>query len=75
MKSYNDVVEIVRQVLEVDQVDTSNDFFDLGATSLTIMRIVENVQAAIGSKITVTDAFDAPDVESFALLAARTASG
>jgi hypothetical protein len=44
------------------------DFFDLDANSLEILQIVELVNDECGVSVTVTDAFDAPDIDSFARL-------
>lgn len=68
---YAAVLAIVRRVLRVDAVDGHDDFFDLGASSLAIVQIVDLVRHECGAEVTVTDAFDAPDLDTFARLAAE----
>lgn len=67
---YGQVLAIVRRVLQCGEVDPGSDFFDLDATSLAILQIVELVNDECAVPISVTDAFDAPDVDSFARLVA-----
>lgn len=64
------VFAIVKRVLRVDDVPPNVDFFDLGAGSLPIIQIVDLVRKECDSDVWITDAFDAPDVASFAALAA-----
>ncbi|PCG84209.1 hypothetical protein CIB93_20550 [Streptomyces sp. WZ.A104] len=64
------VLDIVREALRLDDFDPAWDFFDLGADSLTVVRIVELVRDRCGADVWITDAFDAPDVDAFAELAA-----
>lgn len=66
---YTAVLAIVRRVLRVDAVDVHDDLFDIGASSLAIVQIVDLVRHECGAEISVTDAFDAPDLDSFARLA------
>ena len=65
---YQRVLEIVRQVVGCGEFDPHDDFYDIGARSLAILQIVELVTSRLGVSISVTDAFDAPDVDSFARL-------
>ncbi|MEU6073954.1 acyl carrier protein [Micromonospora sp. NPDC047074] len=67
---YEQVMGIVRRVLQIESVDPTADFFDLGANSLALLQIVELVQEECAVTVTVTDIFDAPDVDSFATLVA-----
>ncbi|MGW1059921.1 acyl carrier protein [Micromonospora rubida] len=67
---YEQVIGIVRRVLQIDAVDPRADFFDLGASSLALLQIVELVQEECAVSVSVTDIFDAPDVDSFASLVA-----
>lgn len=68
---YDQVLEIVRRVLQCGPFDPRADFFDLDASSLQILQIVELVNDECEVSVSVTDTFDAPDVDSFALLVAR----
>ncbi|MGK5627818.1 acyl carrier protein [Streptomyces sp. URMC 123] len=71
---HGQVLDIVRSVLRLDTYETTWDFFDLGADSLAVVRIVERVREECGADVWITDAFDAPDVDSFACLAAERAA-
>ena len=66
MARYEQVLAIVGRVLRLEVVDPAADFFDLGATSMSLVQIVELVRAELGADIWITDAFDAADVDEFA---------
>jgi acyl carrier protein len=70
---YDRVFEIVGRVLRDGEVDPALGFFDNGANSLTLIQIVDLVRAECGADIWLADAFDAPDIESFARHAAAVA--
>lgn len=67
---YQGTLEIVGRVLRVDTVDVRQDFFDLGASSLSIMQILSLLEHELGARVTLTDALDAPDIETFVQLVA-----
>ncbi|GHJ41636.1 phosphopantetheine-binding protein [Streptomyces sp. TS71-3] len=69
--TYEQVLGIVRRVLRVDALDVRQDFFTLAATSLAVLQIVSLAQQECGVELSVVDAFDAPDIDSFA----RTVAG
>ena len=60
------VFAIIRRVLQRDEIPPNVDLLDLDATSLEIIQIVELVRKECDSEIWITDAFDAPDIDSFA---------
>ncbi|GAA2410969.1 hypothetical protein GCM10010191_20000 [Actinomadura vinacea] len=62
---YELVLEVVRRVLRVELLDVHRDFFDLGANSLALMQVVSRVQQECGPAMSLADAFDAPDIDSF----------
>jgi amino acid adenylation domain-containing protein/non-ribosomal peptide synthase protein (TIGR01720 family) len=63
---------IVARVLGVDRVSADQSFFDLGGDSLSAMRLVAAVNAALDAGLTVRTLFDAPTV---AQLATRIGGG
>lgn len=65
---YAEVLDAVRRVLKVDDLDVRQDFFDMGASSLTVMHIVGLIEREQGVEVSITDAFDAPDLDSFITL-------
>jgi acyl carrier protein len=70
-KVYEQVLAVVRRVVRRQSVDPMMDFFDLDANSLDILQIVELVNDECGVSVTVTDAFDASDIDAFAQLVAQ----
>jgi acyl carrier protein len=60
------VFTIIKRVLQRDDISSNVDFFDLEATSLAIIQIVELVRKECDSEIWITDAFDAADIDAFA---------
>ncbi|MBB4915428.1 phosphopantetheine-binding protein [Streptosporangium saharense] len=66
--SLNDMVEIWREVLMVDDVGPRSDFFDLGGHSLTATRIVQRVEQACGVRLPVSAVHDHPTPEALTAL-------
>ncbi|MEU2608424.1 acyl carrier protein [Streptomyces albus] len=58
--------EIVARVLRLPRVRPEDDYFELGGTSLGVMQIVWMVEERFGTRISLTDFFDAPDLEAIA---------
>jgi amino acid adenylation domain-containing protein/non-ribosomal peptide synthase protein (TIGR01720 family) len=54
------------EVLDVAEVGTDEDFFDLGGDSLRAMRLVGRVRAALGGQPTLRDLLGSPTVAGFA---------
>ncbi|MGW1837716.1 amino acid adenylation domain-containing protein [Streptomyces sp. NPDC002067] len=71
------ITAIWRTVLEVGDVPPDADFFDLGGTSLTLLRMFERVNAAFGTDLDVTVLIDGATVASLTahIDAARTTEG
>jgi Phosphopantetheine attachment site len=51
-------------VLEVDRVGVDESFFDLGGDSLSAMRAIAAINAALDSHLGVPTLFEAPSVRS-----------
>ena len=62
------LVNIWREVLEVDRVGCQDNFFDLGGYSLAATRLAAAIESSLGYKLPVTALFQSPTIE---LLAAR----
>ncbi|WP_405743476.1 amino acid adenylation domain-containing protein [Streptomyces sp. NBC_01525] len=71
------IAAIWRAVLDVGDVPPDADFFDLGGTSLTLLRMFERVNAAFGTDLDVTVLIDGATVASLTshIDAARTTEG
>lgn len=65
-----DVLEIVRQVLGLDNVELDDDLFDQGATSLSFVRILARIRSDRGVAVSVADLPDATPRHIAAQLAA-----
>lgn len=70
---YAQVTAIVAGVLSCERIDPRADLVDHGATSMTILQIVDLVGERCGVSVSLTDALDAVDVDSFATLVAERA--
>ncbi|HTQ21040.1 MAG TPA: phosphopantetheine-binding protein, partial [Mycobacterium sp.] len=55
---------IYAQVLGVDRVGVDESFFDLGGDSLSAMRAIAAINAALDSRLAVPALFDSPTVSS-----------
>jgi acyl carrier protein len=57
---------IVKQVLGLDQISVTSNFFDLGATSLHMIRVHNQLKETFARKVSVTDLFRYATVRSLA---------
>jgi len=60
------VAGIWRRVLQLDSVGTEDNFFEVGGTSLQILRVQEGLLAETGRKVPVVDLFRFPSVRALA---------
>ncbi|QRK05993.1 amino acid adenylation domain-containing protein [Archangium violaceum] len=60
------LAEIVQQVLGLEQVSVTRNFFDLGANSRHVVQIHGKLRQALGMDIKVTDAFRYPSIRALA---------
>ncbi|MFH9870306.1 amino acid adenylation domain-containing protein [Streptomyces lydicus] len=57
---------IWREVLGVAQVGADDDFFDLGGDSLSVVRVLSRMRAALGLRLSAAEFFAAPTVRALA---------
>ncbi|WP_155765618.1 non-ribosomal peptide synthetase, partial [Mycobacterium colombiense] len=69
------LVGIYAQVLNVERVGVDDSFFDLGGDSLSTMRLVTAINAALESDLPVRVVFEAPTVAQLAPRVAESAGG
>jgi len=62
------LLDIWREVLELERVGADDNFFDLGGHSLRATRIISRVEARMGVRIPVGSLFDHPTVRGLARL-------
>ncbi|MEU6963754.1 non-ribosomal peptide synthetase [Streptomyces chrestomyceticus] len=70
-----DVAELVAAVLGLDDITPDDDFADLGATSLDMIRIQAAVRARWGTRLGAADLMDARTVRLLTALLDRTRNG
>ena len=58
------LADIYAQVVGVERVGVDDSFFDLGGDSLSAMRLVAAIKAALGFEVAVRTVFDSPSVRS-----------
>jgi acyl transferase domain-containing protein/acyl-CoA synthetase (AMP-forming)/AMP-acid ligase II/acyl carrier protein/NADP-dependent 3-hydroxy acid dehydrogenase YdfG len=61
-----EIAAVCREILNYPLVTISDRFFDIGASSLDLMRIVERLETEFGHKISVTDIFTYPRISELA---------
>lgn len=57
---------IFRELLGMNEIGVDDNFFDLGANSLMMVRIVEKIRAELGLKISLVRVFQFPTLSSLA---------
>ncbi|XET09652.1 amino acid adenylation domain-containing protein [Paenibacillus chitinolyticus] len=60
------LLAIVKQILQVDDIDTHESYFDIGASSLQLVQIVEELETQLGVQVSVTDFFSFPTISKLA---------
>ncbi|CRK52520.1 Non-ribosomal peptide synthetase [Rhodococcus sp. RD6.2] len=60
------LADIYAEVLGIERVGATDDFFDVGGNSLTATRVIAHVNASFGTAIPVRAVFDAPTVAALA---------
>jgi amino acid adenylation domain-containing protein len=70
IKPHNDVeqvvVEIWREVLQLERISLNTNFFDLGGTSLQIIKIQEMLEDKLNRQIPITSLFSYPNISALA---------
>ncbi len=60
------VVAVVREVLSDERIGVDQNFSDVGATSVHIIRIAARLRSALGEDIAVTEVFQSPTARALA---------
>lgn len=68
------IAAIWKEVLNVDKVGIHDNFFDLGGTSLDIVRLNSRLKEALAADIPVVILFEYPTIHAFTRHLARTGS-
>ncbi|EPR10079.1 phosphopantetheine-binding protein, partial [Ruminiclostridium papyrosolvens] len=56
------LADIWRQVLKIERVGTTDNFFDLGGTSLTLIQVHSKIEEKYPGKVKITDIFSNPTI-------------
>jgi acyl carrier protein len=60
------IAAIFQELLGVNEIGIDDNFFDLGANSLMMVRVVEKIRAELGLKMSVVRVFQFPTLRSLA---------
>ena len=60
------LADIWRDILTVEDIGSSDNFFDLGGNSLSAIQVIARAQRLFGREIPITSIFDAGTLEEFA---------
>jgi len=59
---------IWKDVLDLDSIDTASSFFDLGGTSVLLVRLFSRINKAFNTSMPITTIFDAQTISSLAMV-------
>ena len=62
------LAEIWQDVLGIRPIGVTNDFFELGATSIVAARLFDRIERELGAKLPLSPIFRAPTIEKLAAL-------
>lgn len=60
------IMQIWREVLKIDQLGVTDNFFDVGGQSLSLVRVHEQLRRSLAPQLPVVDLFQYPTVRSLA---------
>ncbi|HET8844124.1 MAG TPA: nitroreductase family protein, partial [Ktedonobacteraceae bacterium] len=60
------IASVIQQVLEVNEINTRANFFDIGANSLSMIRAHRQLQEVLARTIPIVDIFQYPSIETLA---------
>jgi aryl carrier-like protein len=60
------LAEVWQEVLEVERVGVTDNFFDLGGNSLLMVRIYNKLRSIFGERVSIVKMFEYPTVSAFA---------
>lgn len=62
------LIEIWRDVLEIQEINIDDNFFEIGGHSLLATRIISKVKTELGTQISVPDVFNYPTIKEMVYL-------
>jgi len=60
------LTEVFQEVLGIESVGVSQNYFELGASSLMLVRVRERLEEALGREVQIVDLFRYPNVQALA---------
>jgi amino acid adenylation domain-containing protein/non-ribosomal peptide synthase protein (TIGR01720 family) len=71
-KTEQALIDIWKELLDKEEIETHNNFFDLGGHSLKVISMISHVKKKIGAEISIKDVFIRPNIKSLATLIDET---
>lgn len=65
------IAAIWREVLGLEEVSSTDNFFEIGGHSLSLVRVQRGIEAALGVKVPIVDFFQHPTIRALAVAVAR----
>ncbi|MEC0210153.1 amino acid adenylation domain-containing protein [Paenibacillus ehimensis] len=65
------LLDICKQILQTDTIGTDESYFELGANSLQLTQMAEQLESRLGVKVAVTDFFSYPTIAKLAAFIAE----
>ncbi len=66
-----EIIALMRRILEFDDVESDDNFFDIGGNSFLALSLIADIEAASGVTIGLIDVVRAPTAGQLAQLLAR----
>lgn len=67
----SEIIALMRQILEIDDIESDDNFFDIGGNSFLALSLIADLEAACGVPIGLIDLIRAPTARQIAGLLAR----
>ncbi len=67
-KTEQALIDIWKELLDKEEIEIHNNFFDLGGHSLKVISMISLVKKKIGAEISIKDVFIRPNIKSLATL-------
>ncbi|EPR07806.1 non-ribosomal peptide synthase/polyketide synthase [Ruminiclostridium papyrosolvens] len=69
------IYSIFSSVLQTDELSIKDDFFEMGGHSLRAMRVINEIEEAMGIRLSLKDIFEYPTIERLSQFAEKSING